>query len=70
MRDLTQFVQAVWNSKTTESKKQAFEVLVNESHATSETKKINLIRSKSMSSSQLDKIASNYMLSGEGMKVK
>jgi hypothetical protein len=70
MRDLTNFVQAVWVAKTLESKRFAFENLVNESHGTKETKKLNILRSKTLSASQLDKIASNYMLSGEGMKVK
>jgi hypothetical protein len=70
MRDLTQFVNAVWNAKSRDEKQSAFEILVNESHGTNETKKLNILKSKTLSGIQLDKIASNYMLSGEGLKVK
>mgnify|MGYP006268036797 CR=1 FL=1 len=70
MRNLTNFVQAVWAAKTRQDKQIAFETLVKESHGTKETKQLNILRSKTLSAIQLDKIASNYMLSGEGMKVK
>jgi len=44
--------------------------LITNSHAKAETKKLSLFKIESLGMAQLDKFASNYSFSGEGMKVK
>ncbi len=69
--DLTAYVQKVWVASDLDSKKTAMLELINASHAKADTKrlfttKVNMERNPR----RLDTLASNYAMSGEGMKVK
>jgi hypothetical protein len=69
--DLTEYVQAVWCACDYNSKKSAMIKLINASHAKTDTKrlyttKVNMERNPN----RLDTLASNYAMSGEGMKVR
>ena len=69
--DLTTFVQAVWIAQGLQAKKNAMFDLINASHAKADTKrlytaKVNIERDYR----KLDTLASNYAMSGEGMKVR
>lgn len=69
--DLTSFVQKVWISIGLDAKKNAMIELINASHAKADTKrlytaKVNIERNPN----RLDTLASNYAMSGEGMKVR
>ncbi len=69
--DLTSFVQKVWIAQGLEAKKNAMIELINASHAKADTKrlftaKVNIERN----ANRLDTLASNYAMSGEGMKVR
>lgn len=69
--DLTAYVQKVWVASDLDSKKTAILELINASHAKADTKrlfttKVNMERNPR----RLDTLASNYAMSGEGMKVK
>jgi hypothetical protein len=70
--DLTVWVNRVLESANLDDKKTAMINLIDQSHAKNETK--NLFRNKviytRLSGAQIDKMAYNYMLSGEGMKVR
>lgn len=70
--DLTVWVNRVLESRSLDGKKTAMVDLIEASHAKKETKTFykNKVIYTRMSSSQLDKMAYNYMLSGEGMKVR
>ena len=68
--DLTANVQAVYEAKTLDAKKAAMLELIEQSHAKSATKdkaRRELVRIGSMT--KVDFFATNYMMSGEGMKV-
>ena len=70
MRDLTKEVTAVCNARSLESKKVAMKALIESSHAKKETKKLSKVKvDMTRSASALDKMATNYLLSGEGLKV-
>ena len=69
--DLSDYVQAVWRAHDHNSKKAAMMELINASHARADTKrlytaKVNIIRDYR----KFDTLASNYAMSGEGMKVR
>lgn len=69
--DLTSFVQKVWASIGLDAKKNAMFELINISHAKADKKrlyttKVNMERNPN----RLDSLASNYAMSGEGMKVR
>lgn len=69
--DLTTYVQKVWIAQGLEAKKNAMIELINASHAKADTKrlytaKVNIERNPN----RLDTLASNYTMSGEGMKVR
>lgn len=69
--DLTTYVQNVWFAPTLQGKKNAMFELIEASHAKKETKrlytaKVNIERNPN----RLDTLASNYAMSGEGMKVR
>lgn len=69
--DLTSYVQKVWLATGLEAKKNAMIELINASHAKADTKrlftaKVNIERNPN----RLDTLASNYAMSGEGMKVR
>ena len=70
--DLTVWVNRVLESRSLDDKKAAMVELIEASHAKKETKTFskNKVLHTRMSTSQLDKMAYNYMLSGEGMKVQ
>ena len=70
MINLDKYVQHVWAARDLMSKRIAVHELIDASHATNETKKLSHLRVESMNKADLDKFASNYSLSGEGMKVK
>lgn len=69
--DLTTYVQKVWTSQGILAKKAAMLDLIDASHAKADTKrlftaKVNIERNPN----RLDTLASNYAMSGEGMKVR
>ena len=69
--NLTTFVQNVWVATGLEAKKAAMFELINASHAKADTKrlftaKVNIERNPR----KLDSLASNYAMSGEGLKVR
>lgn len=69
--DLTSYVQKVWIASGLVAKKAAMIELINASHAKADTKrlftaKVNIERNPN----RLDILASNYAMSGEGMKVR
>ena len=69
--DLTTYVQKVWLAQGLDAKKAAMLDLINASHAKADTKrlftaKVNIERNPN----RLDNLASNYAMSGEGMKVR
>ena len=70
--DLTNEVNKVIAARTAEEKKVALLEMIEVSHAKKETKTFftNKINYTSMSARQLDKMAYDYMMSGEGMKVR
>jgi len=70
-KDLTNEVTAVCAARSLEAKKIAMKALIESSHAKKETKKLfNVKVDMIQSASKLDKMATDYLLSGEGMKVK
>lgn len=69
--DLTTHVQKVWLARGLQAKKDAMVELIAASHAKADTKrlftaKVNIERNPN----RLDTLASNYAMSGEGMKVR
>lgn len=69
--DLTSYVQAVWFANGLDDKKAAMLDLIEASHAKADTKrlytaKVNIERNPR----KLDTLASNYAMSGEGLKVR
>ena len=70
--DLTTVVNRVVSAKTIEDKRFAVLEMIAASHAKKETKTFftNKVKYTSMSAKQLDKMAYDYMMSGEGMKVR
>lgn len=70
MKNLTTEIQAVYSAKDFQSKKQAMLSLIENSHAKKETKiKARLALDICRSPYSIDKFATNYMLSGEGLKI-
>lgn len=69
--DLTSFVNDIIAAPDTASKILAFKKMVNGSRAKAATKALflNKVQYGQLSSRQLDKLAYDYMLSGEGNKV-
>lgn len=69
-KDLTQYVQNVWHASGLEAKKNAMIDLINSSHAKNETKRLYIKKTEmERNPNRLDTLASNYAMSGEGMKV-
>lgn len=70
--DLTEYVNRVLSISDINDKKDAMIELIEASHGKKETKTLfkNKVIYTRMSGAQLDKMAYNYMLSGEGMKVR
>ena len=70
-KDLTTYVQQVWASPTLEAKKQAMRELIEASHAKADTKRLFTFKvNNERNYKKLDSMASNYAMSGEGMKIK
>ncbi len=70
MKNLTQELQAVYSGKDLDTKRNAMLHLIEVSHAKKETKiKARLGLDLMRSPYQIDKFATNYMLSGEGLKI-
>lgn len=69
MKNLTDFVTAVWTAKNLEEKRAAVKVLIEESHAKKETKAKYINSIQNLSSNKLDQFAVNFAMSGEGIKV-
>jgi hypothetical protein len=71
MKNLTDNIKKVYEATTIEGKKLASIELIKESHARDETKRKALVTINNMKSKdRVDIFMTNYMLSGEGMKVK
>tara|TARA_R100000808_G_scaffold24863_1_gene58885 strand:+ start:21616 stop:21831 length:216 start_codon:yes stop_codon:yes gene_type:complete len=69
-KDLTTELQKIYEIKNPAVKKTAMEELIKVSHAKAETKTLALLKLERMfKPSDIDKFATNYVLSGEGMKV-
>lgn len=69
MKNLETELATVWNAVGIIDKHEAMATLIKNSHAKKATKEKALRDIARMSSNQLDKFATNFMLSGEGMKV-
>lgn len=70
MKDLTIEVKNVFEAKDLDAKKQAMFILIDESHAKSDTKvKAKATVEKLQVASKVDQFAANFIMSGEGMKV-
>lgn len=69
--DLTTYVQNVWVASGLDAKKAAMIDLINASHAKADTKRLFTVKvSIERNPRKLDTLASNYAMSGEGMKVR
>lgn len=69
--DLTTYVQNVWVAAGLDAKKAAMIDLINASHAKADTKRLFTAKvSIERNPRKLDTLASNYAMSGEGMKVR
>ena len=71
MKNLTEELKAVYTATDFNTKKQAMLTLIDNSHAKKETKiKARLaLDTTCRSNYSIDKFATNYMLSGEGLKI-
>lgn len=70
MLDLSKFAEKVFMAPSVQQKKQALVEMITASHAKSATKNLFLTKVQSIPvAAKLDKLAVDYMLSGEGMKV-
>ncbi len=69
MKNLTDYVTAVWTAKTLNEKRDAVKSLIEASHAKKETKAKYLTNIQNLSSNKLDQFAVNFAMSGEGIKV-
>ena len=70
MKNLSNELHTVWAAATLVGKIDAMNKLIENSHAKKETKQKALRQLHSLRlPSKIDTFASNYMLSGEGMKV-
>ena len=70
--DLSQLANSVITAPTLEEKKSAMIAMIENSHAKKTTKTLfmNKVKFTGLSSRQVDKLAYDYMMSGEGMKVR
>lgn len=69
MKDLNKLVEAVWSATNREEKINLLTDMINQSHAKKLTKLKALRDIVHLSNERLDLFASNYNLSGMGMKV-
>lgn len=68
MKNLTIELKDVF-SATGDQKRIVAETLINNSHAKTATKTMALFKLKKLKPNQIDMFMTNYVLSGEGMKV-
>jgi hypothetical protein len=69
--ELTDYVQAVWRAVGLRDKQAAMIELINASHAKADTKRLYTAKVRiERDYRRLDNLASNYAMSGEGMKVR
>ena len=67
--DLHQYVQNVWSVSSVENKRVVLKAMIEASHAKNTTKKLFMQKvDREVSPARLDKLAVDYMMSGEGMK--
>ena len=70
MKDLSDMMVSVYLGITIEEKRNRMVALIEASHAKKETKKLALVKlSQLKTANAIDKFATNYTLSGEGMKI-
>jgi len=70
MKDLSSYVNAVYAARSLELKKEKMREMIEASHAKKETKKLAFIKLEMCRSADaINKFATNYMFSGEGLKV-
>ena len=70
MRDLSKELNAVYKAKTLTLKKNRMQDLIEKSHAKNDTKNVAKMKLVFINSKTgIDQFATNYMLSGEGMKI-
>ncbi len=69
--DLSPYIQKVWTASGLEAKKNAMIELITASRAKTDTKRLYTMKvNMERNPYRLDALASNYAMSGEGMKVK
>jgi hypothetical protein len=69
--DLSDYVQAVWRAVGLRDKQTAMFELIEASHAKADTKRLYTAKVRiERDYRKLDNLASNYAMSGEGMKVR
>ncbi|NBP03531.1 MAG: hypothetical protein EBU90_26250 [Proteobacteria bacterium] len=70
MKDLQPFVDKIWAASELEEKRKICLEMIKESHATTATKKRSqLTAMRATSPEVLDRLATNYSLAGQGLKV-
>jgi len=69
MKNLTVELQDIYNAKDRNEKLALCKILIDESHAKNTTKRIARFQIEKLGADALDKYMTNYVLSGEGMKV-
>ena len=69
MKNLQEYVDKVWTTRDDLEKRNALRELVNASSATRKTKVLTLLQIDKVPYSKLDFLATNYSMSGMGLKV-
>ena len=70
MKNLDMYIKSVWTASDINEKRKAFRALVEVSHAKKATKILALRQCDMLSGPKLDTFASNFAMSGEGLKVR
>jgi hypothetical protein len=69
MKNLTIELQDIYNTKDRSEKLTLCKTLIEQSHAKATTKRLAYFQIEKLGVDALDKYMTNYVLSGEGMKV-
>jgi hypothetical protein len=69
MKNLTIELQDIYNAKERNEKLALCKTLIEQSHAKATTKRLAYFQIEKLGADALDKYMTNYVLSGEGMKV-
>lgn len=69
MKNLTVELQDIYNAKDRSEKLALCKTLIEQSHAKTTTKRLAFFQIEKLGANALDKYMTNYVLSGEGMKV-